>query len=173
MTTASLAATVGLSLFVGIMIYAAFADLVTMRIRNHIPALLVFAYGGTALAGGLPLTDIATSVLAALAVLVAGFICFCRGWIGGGDAKLASAAALWLGSDQALPFLAVAALAGGILTLLLVSFRLTPLLARLDGIPWVRQLHEQQAGVPYGIALAAGSLLLVSQTRWMDIIHYQ
>jgi prepilin peptidase CpaA len=173
MTTASLAAAAGLSLFVGTMIYAAFADLITMRIRNHIPALLALAYGATALGAGLPLSGIATSVLAALAVLTAGFICFCFGWIGGGDAKLASVATLWLGSDQALPFLAVVAVAGCVLTLLLVAFRLTPLLVRLDGIAWLRQLHERQSGVPYGIALAAGALLLVPQSRWMTLVQYQ
>jgi prepilin peptidase CpaA len=173
MTTASLAATAGLSVFVGAMIYAGIADLVTMRIRNHVPALLVIAYAGSALAAGLPPPGIAASVLAALAVLVVGFFCFCRGWIGGGDAKLASAATLWLGSDQTLPFLAVAALAGGILTLFLVSFRLVPLQVHLGSIRWLRQLHDQQAGVPYGLALATGSLLLVPQTRWMELIQYQ
>lgn len=173
MTTASLAAAAGLSLFAGTMVYAAFADLLTMRIGNRIPALLVVAYGPAALAAGLPLAIVATSVLVAFLVLATGFIFFSRGWIGGGDAKLASAATLWLGSDQALPYLAVVALAGCALTLLFLSFRLAPLLARLDDIKWLRRLHSRQAGIPYGIALAAGTLLLVPQSRWMALVHFQ
>ena len=40
-----------------------------------------------------------------LAVLVVTFMFFARGWIGGGDAKLAAATALWLGFDQLLNYL--------------------------------------------------------------------
>ena len=39
------------------------------------------------------------------------------GWIGGGDAKIAAATALWFGFDQLFPYLAVASLLGGLLTL--------------------------------------------------------
>ena len=41
----------------------------------------------------------------AAAVLVVSFVFFARGWIGGGDAKLAAATALWLGFDQLLNYL--------------------------------------------------------------------
>ena len=40
-----------------------------------------------------------------LAVLVVTFAFFARGWIGGGDAKLAAATALWLGFDQLMTYL--------------------------------------------------------------------
>ena len=48
----------------------------------------------------MPLAEIGMHVAAALAVLVVTFVFFSRGWIGGGDAKLAAATALWLGFDQ-------------------------------------------------------------------------
>ena len=65
----------------------------------------------------MPLADIGMHVGAALAVLVVTFVFFARGWIGGGDAKLAAATALWLGFDQLLNYLIIASLLGGILTL--------------------------------------------------------
>ena len=54
---------------------------------------------------------------AAASVLVVTFMFFARGWIGGGDAKLAAATALWLGFDQLLDYLLYASLFGGVLTL--------------------------------------------------------
>ena len=51
------------------------------------------------------------------AVLVVTFVFFARGWIGGGDAKLAAATALWLGFDQLLNYLIFASILGGVLTI--------------------------------------------------------
>ena len=73
---------------------------------------------------------------AGCAVLVVAFGFFTRGWIGGGDAKLAAATALWLGFDHLLAYLVYASLFGGALTLLLLQFRTMPLPA-----------HAGQAGM--------------------------
>ena len=79
----------------------------------------------------MPLAEIGMHVGAAAAVLVVAFVFFARGWIGGGDAKLAAATALWLGFDQLLNYLIFASLFGGVLTLLILRFRLMPLPALL------------------------------------------
>jgi prepilin peptidase CpaA len=100
-------------------------------------------------------------------VLVVCFAFFARGWIGGGDAKLAAATALWLGWAQLYEYLLYASLFGGALTLLLLEFRkrlLPPVLAKQ---PWLARLHEPNGGVPYGIALAAAALLVYPSTAWM------
>src|SRR5439155_26763778 len=92
---------------------------------------------------------------AACVVLAVAFGFFTQGWIGGGDAKLAAATALWLGFDYLLPYLVYASLFGGALTLLLIQFRLAPLPAMLAKQDWVQRLHRKDGDVPYGIALAA------------------
>src|SRR5690554_616454 len=79
------------------MAYAAVSDLLTMTIANRIVVALVAAFVLAAPAIGMGLHDFAWHWVAGLAVLAASFACFAAGWIGGGDAKLASAAALWLG----------------------------------------------------------------------------
>jgi len=63
------------------------------------------------------------------AVLVVAFTFFARGWIGGGDAKLAAATALWLGFDQLLKLRDRSSLFGGppLLTLAILRFRAMPL----------------------------------------------
>ena len=102
-------------------------------------------------------------------VLLLAFGCFARGWIGGGDAKLAAATALWLGFDHLLPYFIYASLLGGALTLALLQFRLAPLPTWLARAQWAQRLHGQDAGVPYGIALAAAALAVYPDTPWMVV----
>ena len=64
---------------------------------------------------------------AAVTVLAVTFVFFARGWIGGGDAKLAAATALWLGFDHLVAYLLYASIFGGVLTLAMIQFRLMPL----------------------------------------------
>ena len=46
---------------------------------------------------------------------------FARGWLGGGDVKLLSAATLWAGAPQTLGLLVVTGILGGALALILFS----------------------------------------------------
>jgi prepilin peptidase CpaA len=103
-------------------------------------------------------------------VLVVAFVFFARGWIGGGDAKLAAATALWLGFDHLLTYLLYASLFGGLLTLVLLNVRAMPLPSLLSGQPWAVRLHSKDSGVPYGIALAAAALVVYPDTIWMKAI---
>ena len=80
------------------------------------------------------------------------------GWVGGGDAKVAAAAALWFGFGHLLNYLLYASLFGGALTLLLLQFRQWPLPYALAGQAWLLRLHAKDSGIPYGIALAIGAL---------------
>ncbi len=103
-------------------------------------------------------------------VLAVAFICFACGWIGGGDAKLAAATALWLGFGHLFDYLVYASILGGALTLLIVQFRTLPMPHILAGREWAERLHREGGGVPYGIALAAAALLVYPQTEWMTAL---
>ena len=78
----------------------------------------------------------------AAAVLVVAFLCFTRGWIGGGDAKLAAATVLWLGFGHLADYLIYASLLGGALTLLLIQYRALPMPQILLGREWAERLHR-------------------------------
>lgn len=145
---------------------AACYDLLTMQIPNRFPAALAIAFLAVALLSGLPMPAIGLHVLAGLAVLIVTFALFAFGYLGGGDAKLASAIALWLGIEQALPFLVLTALFGGALSLGVLAFRSVPLPGFLLGWPPATRLHEKGAGVPYGVALAAAALMVFPETQW-------
>ena len=60
------------------------------------------------------------------------FVFFTRGWIGGGDAKLAAATVLWLGFAHLVDYLVYASLLGGALTVALIQFRVMPAASRLS-----------------------------------------
>ena len=158
---------VRLLLFPALMAFAASSDLLTMTISNRVSLILAGSFFVLAVWSGMPLADIGMHVAAGLAVLVVTFTFFARGWIGGGDAKLAAATALWLGFDQLLNYLTIASLIGGVLTLVIMRFRLMPLPALIANQEWAKRLHRMDAGVPYGIALAIAALMVYSETPWM------
>ena len=159
-----------LLLFPAAMAFAASSDLFTMTISNRVSLLLAGGFAVLALASGMPMDAIASHAGAAAVVLAVAFVFFARGWIGGGDAKLAAATALWLGFDHLMAYLVYASLFGGALTLLLIQFRTMPLPAPLARQEWVMRLHRKDAGIPYGIALAAAALLVYPHTHWMTAI---
>jgi prepilin peptidase CpaA len=158
-----------LALFPAMMAFAASSDLLTLTISNRVSLILVGGFVALAVIGGVSAADVLSHLAAGCVVLIAAFSLFARGIIGGGDAKLAAATALWLGFDHLLPYLLYASLLGGALSVGLIWFRMAPLpdwLARHD---WAQRLHGKDAGVPYGIALAAAALAVYPQTPWMAI----
>lgn len=157
-----------LFLFPALMAFAASSDLFTMTISNRVSLALVAGFAVMAFVIGMNSHAILSHLGAAAAVLAVTFIFFARGWIGGGDAKLAAATALWLGFDQLMNYLLYASLLGGVLTFLVLRFRFLPLPAALAGQDWAQRLHRMDAGVPYGIALAASALLVYPETIWMQ-----
>jgi prepilin peptidase CpaA len=159
-----------LLLFPALIAFAASSDLLTMTISNRISLALAGGFALLAIVSGMNPAAVAMHVGAAALVLTVGFACFSFGWIGGGDAKLAAATALWFGFDYLLEYLVYASLFGGVLTVLLIQFRLLPLPPMLARHDWIVQLHKKGGGVPYGIALAAAALTVYPQTGWMSAI---
>jgi prepilin peptidase CpaA len=163
-----------LMLFPALMAFAAASDLFTMTISNRITLALVAGFLALALMGGMGMHDFLMHLGAGAAVLVVAFGCFAMNWIGGGDAKAAAGVALWLGFEHLLDYLVYASLFGGALTLLLLQFRQWPLPYPLAGQAWLLRLHDKQTGIPYGIALAIGALMVYPDTDWIkavDLTH--
>jgi prepilin peptidase CpaA len=156
-----------LTLFPGMMAFAASSDLFTMTIANRVSLILVGGFVLLAVMTGMSPIAMAWHFAAGAAVLVLTFLMFSRGWVGGGDAKLAAATALWFGFAHLLDYLLYASIFGGALTLALIQFRMLPLPAPLARREWIDRLHQRGGGVPYGIALAAAALLVYPHTEWM------
>jgi prepilin peptidase CpaA len=156
-----------LALFPALMAFAASSDLLTMTISNRLSLALAGGFFLLTLATGMGLAAIGMHLAAGSLVLGVCFGFFAMGWIGGGDAKLAAATALWFGFDYLLDYVIYASLLGGALTFLLMQFRKLPLPNFLARQEWILRLHDGDAGVPYGIALAAAALIIYPRTGWM------
>jgi prepilin peptidase CpaA len=159
-----------LLLFPAMMAFAASSDLFTMTISNRVTLALVAGFFLMVPVTGMEWEAALSHLAAAAVVLAVTFVFFARGWIGGGDAKLAAATALWLGFDHLLIYFLYASLLGGALTLAILRFRLLPLPALLAEQEWAKRLHRLDAGVPYGIALAAAALIVYPDTPWMKAL---
>ena len=156
--------------FLAALVWAAVADLVTMKIRNDLILFLLASYAAFAPLSGLGWVEIGWSIAIAAGVLTGMFVMFGLGWIGGGDAKLAAVIALWLGPDHALTFVLYTALFGGHPDDRLLQFRLLVLPAQCLTVPWIMRLHAPETGVPYGVAIASAALFIFPATHWMKAL---
>jgi prepilin peptidase CpaA len=154
-----LAKTLILGPFAALVIGAAVKDLATFTIPNWISLALVAAFAPVALIAHVPLLHIGLGFAVGAGMLAFGAGLFALGWIGGGDAKLMAAAALWVGADGLWPFAIYTALAGGALALALMALRSAWIRPFADAGPaWTRRLATPGESAPYGVAIAAGAL---------------
>ena len=151
------------------MAFAAASDLLTMTISNKLAAAMVVAFALASALVGMAASEFVMHFAAGAIVIAIAFAFFAAGWIGGGDAKFAAAVALWLGWSHLFDFTVYAALFGGALTLILLSFRRSVLPVFVIRQPWVQRLHDQKTGVPYGVALAAAGLATYPDTLWLRL----
>jgi prepilin peptidase CpaA len=156
-----------LTVFPAAVIFAAAMDLFSMTIPNRISLALIAGFFCLAPFSGLSLEDIGMHVLAGLLMLVITIGLFSLHFIGGGDAKLASAAALWFGFDSLLEYVFAATLIGGLLSVGFLLFRQVPLPFEWARAPWIQRLHAPRGGIPYGIALAVAALITYNQSFWL------
>lgn len=137
---------------------AALEDLRRFTISNWIPGALIGLWVVYALVSGMSWQTAGISFLTGLGVLALMIGLWMPGWLGGGDAKLIAALALWFGWPSVQTFLILAMICGGLLSLaLLAGRRVAPGLPvspeRLAASPLAHG-----APVPYGVAIAAGAL---------------
>jgi prepilin peptidase CpaA len=153
-----------LLIFPTLTIIGGLKDLISYTIPNWISLALVAAFIPAALISGAPLGQIGLCLAVGLGALVLGMGMFAAGWIGGGDAKLLAAGALWMGWPGALMFLVYTGLAGGALTLAILTLRSGYLAPAVAGAPaWVRKLGTNGGALPYGVAIAIGALAAFPQ----------
>ena len=170
MALASMAGLAATIIFPAAVIYAGIMDILTMKIRNFLVQIVTISYFIFAPLAGFTLYEIGLSLAAAAIVFIVTFGSFAAGWIGGGDAKFASATALWFGWDHALLYFLVATIAGGLLTLAIINFRSMMLPASLYKYEWIVRLQKSESGIPFGAAFALSALIVFPQTDWLAAV---
>lgn len=145
--------------FPTLVIVAALRDLTSYTIPNWISLVLIGLFPVVALLAGFSPGAFGIGLAAGGIALVAGIGMFALGWIGGGDAKLFAAAALWLGWPAAAPFVIWTALAGGGLAVVLLWGRRLGAPVAERGPNWFGRLMTPGGDVPYGLAICFGALM--------------
>jgi prepilin peptidase CpaA len=161
-------------LFIWLMVAGAWHDLFVYRIPNICSLLSIPLFFTFAIASKMPFDMVTSHAITGAVVFVITFAMFLAGAFGGGDAKMMSAIALWLGFDALMPFLMGALLIGGFFGIfLMVVRRLKYPPAWLVAMPL---LHGIYAGavyddetipnaLPYGVPMAAMLLILAPHSN--------
>lgn len=143
------------ALLIGLLVLAAMQDAVMLKISNYlVGAVLLLGLVAAIIAG--PRLELWENGLVFVAALVVGTFLFGRGVLGGGDVKLFAATILWFDLGGALRFLLMTAISGGLLAVLIIFMRV---------LPWPTAIRSRvrvlqaKAGIPYGIAIAAGAVI--------------
>lgn len=106
--------------------------------------------------------------LTAFCVFIIGFILFITLHFGGGDAKILSAIALWLGFNDFIIFLNYLCFVGGGVAFFLCYFRTFPCYPIILMNRWTSNLYLGTAGtpnaIPYAVPIAISLLLILPKT---------
>jgi prepilin peptidase CpaA len=152
------------------MAMAACSDFLMMMIPNRLSIVLLVSFAAIAPLSGLPLHDIAMHFAASAAVFAACFGLFAFGKMGGGDAKILTASAVWFGFNQSLVnYLAYVSILGGMLSLITLALRANQNAILVYGVPVpATMMHHNK--VPYGIAIGAAAFLAFPSSPLMQIV---
>lgn len=138
---------------------AACSDFLTMLIPNRVSAILLASFFIVAPLVGLGMTEIAMHLAAGAIVFSACFALFAFNVMGGGDAKLLTASAVWFGLTFSLiEFLVYVSFLGGVLTLAILSLRAHTNSILASGLPMPDSLVMAKK-IPYGIAIGIGAFM--------------
>ena len=136
-----------------VLVWSSVEDLRHRLIPHSAVAMIAGLYIIYAVAG---YADPISGLISGSIFLVIGFVLFSLNLLGGGDAKMMAAVALWAGLDSAVPLVFYTTLAGGVVAL---------------GTLIVQRIRMQDSGVaqeavvtvPYGVAIAAGGSMVALQ----------
>ena len=135
----------------GLLVSAGIEDARTREIANWKTATVALLAPLWWYANGLdPWPDMAVQLGCALAVFAVFLLAFHFGMMGGGDVKLIVALALWLPFSSFLTMMMVMSIAGGIVTLIMMSE------SRI-------KKNRENIEVPYGVAIAIAGLLAIRE----------
>ena len=163
-----------MSLAIRVLVLCALLWLAVFDLRyRRLPTKVVLAVGALffvdALIVGMPLKDMATHAVLALAVFVVCAALFVAKMLGGGDAKLAAVVFLWAGTSLSLPALTLISLIGTVVSLVSLA---TQHMHQDHRSPPLRALamFSGKRGVPYGVALSLGGgsiIVLPPVMHWL------
>ncbi len=159
-----------LSVFPLMVVMAGVSDFFTLKIPNWLNGIIAVSVIPFVLWAGMPLEVFAWHIIAGLVMFVAGFIFFSANIIGGGDAKMLAACGIWLGWDVLMEFALVTAFAGAALVVAIKIWAFFANKKEVPGMGWAKNFLSKKPQLPYGIAIAAGGVIVFPTTWWFQQI---
>jgi prepilin peptidase CpaA len=156
-----------LAIAAGAMGWAAISDIRHYIIPNRTVAAIAASY--TVFACSMPASFAIGGVIAGMIVFAVATLFFARGWMGGGDAKLITVAALWAGAPLLSAFTAVTCLSGAVLAIVMLTpaRRLMPA-PSADAVSLAGGPAPDGMGgglrqpMPFGVPIAIGGLFVLA-----------
>ena len=142
-------------LFLAAMVYAAVTDFRHQHAMNLMVLVMAIGYIPLAMAVGLQLEAVVSSIVAAALVFAIGFGSFCAGWIDGAEAKLATITTLWIGAELVVPFLLLA---------VILAVGMAMLLSRLR--QWQTGEATAIREMPYTLGIVLAAVVLFTSSQW-------
>jgi len=151
-----------------LLVIAAVYAFLQRRIPNWTVVALLAVFVPAAWFGLTPTTWVSSLIAFGIALGCSGAL-YLLGWIGAGDSKLFSAAALFAGLSNLLILFATTAIAGGLYAIVVLCIRPKEV---MRGMTARGRADGKLRGIPYGVAIAAGALLTAYVTHFLKP-HYQ
>ncbi|MCK5296368.1 MAG: prepilin peptidase [Alphaproteobacteria bacterium] len=148
-----------LTVFIVAVVYAACIDIISYTIPNWISVLIVLAFPVAVIVSGSDIGGVITGLSVGAVFMIAGAVLFFTGIFGGGDAKLLAAVSVWVGWEQTYSFIINIALAGGVLSILILISR--KIFKKRTPWKWATKLLSDDMGVPYGVAITVAALIFL------------
>ena len=143
--------------------------MLSMTIANRVSLILIAVFAAAAPFTGMPWPEYGMHFAAAGLVLAVTFALFAIGGMGGGDAKLLAATALWMGwSFELIQYLVYGSFLGGVLTIAVLYYRNSDISVLTGTNLFLRHFADRKAGIPYGVALGVAGLLVYPETPLMQ-----
>lgn len=146
------------------------SDIATFRIPNILPITAAAAFIPAVIAQDWLVSAMLWNVSAGVTVLLVCFALFMRGIIGGGDAKLLAAGALWTGWNALYAYIFFVAVIGGVFAVVILIYRRIPLPIVFARVGWLARLHSDPTHVPYGVAIGSGMIVCLSRAPLTNAI---
>lgn len=143
------------------------SDVRSLRIPNLHSVIIVAAFAIAFLVSKESFGPLWNHVGALGVVFLVTYLMFITGMMGGGDSKLGSALALWVGIKGVIVYVFWMAVVGGLIGGLSLLIRKNKPFAKPLPGSWMAEAQEGKNSIPYGVAISIGAWAAMLQTGFL------